>query len=217
MKLPFVSALVFAAAILSAQLYPGHLGMVQSATFRLGDPGTRFELKLDPGQLSKIDGVLKSHAQEQLRLSQQMANANDAQGIQKQMEKLDASTASKLLDLLSASQKTRLRQIALQENGAYALRNAGIAKEVGLTPEQRTKIEGISTATIKAMDDLSATMAEEAVKVPDKKKAAVFKRYQPKLDALEKKGKDSILALLTAPQKTKWQSLLGKPFPTPKK
>ena len=221
MKLRIVTLLLCAVAVASAQLYPNKLAMIQSASFYMSDPRIQLELKLTPDQVQGVNTILGEHAETQRGISEKLAKAKDTQygQIQSEMDKLDLATSDKLIAALNLTQKKRLKQIAYQENGAFALRNAAIAKEVGLAPAQRTKIETICQATSKSMDDVNAKMADEIVKVPNSgtkagedKKNAIAKKYIPVLDGMEAKAKKDILATLTPAQSKKWQSMLGKPF-----
>jgi len=219
MKTRLVFLFLSAVAAASAQLYPTKLAMIQSASFSMGETRIQFELKLSEDQVKSVTGILSEHATSQQGISDQLAKAKADQfaAIQAQMDKLDLTTSDKLIAALTLPQKTRLKQIAYQENGAFALRNAGVSKDVGLSADQRAKIEAICQSTTKSLDDVSGKMADEIQKVPagkggDSKRNAIVKRYDPQLNKMEANAKSSILAVLTPAQRKKWQTMLGKPF-----
>lgn len=227
MKLKLIPLLICAAAAASAQLYPAKLGMVQDASFHLGEPRVQIELKMSSAQVQSVVDLLNKHAEGQRGFGTQLNSAKPDQygAIQRQMDALDGQTSSRLVGTLTVPQKKRLRQMALQANGPFAIRNISVAQDLALTPEQRQKVEAVAQTTIKTMDALSGKQADDIVKLPqpnpqdtkavktyESKKITIMKRYQPQLDQIEKKGKNGVLALLTPAQKTKWKTLLGKPF-----
>ncbi|MBN9504354.1 MAG: hypothetical protein BGO01_11950 [Armatimonadetes bacterium 55-13] len=227
MKIPTVIGLIAMAAIGASQLYAEKLGMVAKAAFHLNDFRYKTELKLSSTQVDKINSIFASHNSAQTGFSDALAKAKPDQyaGIVVKQEKLDQQTANQLLAVLSSVQKGRLEQLAYQETGPWALRNAALAGKLGLSAQQRASIESLAKATLATIDDLSAKMGEAIEKIPapktgdtkaskayEKKVNAVASQYNPKIDAADEKGKTGVLAVLTAAQLSKWKGLLGKPF-----
>lgn len=204
---------------LSAQLYPSTLGIVGSKVFHLGEPRVQFELKIDSEQAKQIAKLLAEHNEAQVSISNQLGSAKPDQygALQAKLAERERSSSKNLLSLLSISQLKRFKQIALQSEGPFALRNVDVAKQVGLAPDQRAKIEAIAQTTLKALDELSAKMGSDIEAAPtgksgDKKRQAIVRSYEPKMNAAEKSGEAQVLAVLTPKQKAEWKKSLGAPF-----
>jgi hypothetical protein len=101
--------------------------------------------------------------------------------------------------VLNAEQQTRLKQITLQQRGPQALADAEVATAVGLTDEQKQKVEAISQEVRGAMREAfqGGGGGGEA---------------REKLEALRKSSGEKIQALLTPEQQAKWKELTGEPF-----
>lgn len=114
---------------------------------------------------------------------------NSREEWRQKMGDLAAKEDKALEDMLAPPQAKRLQQIALQQRGAFALAEPEVAAAVGLSDEQKTKIQSIGKQVFSGMPGRSHH------RPPDWKKA-----------------KEQILSLLTADQKQKWDKLTGEPF-----
>lgn len=115
--------------------------------------------------------------------------------------KMMAERDAKIKGILNATQYKRYHELRLQQQGPSALTDPATAKLVGLTKAQQDKVAAIQT---KAMESMRSQF--QGGGQPDREKMRA---------AFEKMRKDTetkILGTLTAPQKTKWNALLGKPF-----
>ena len=61
--------------------------------------------------------------------------------MREEMEKLNNEASAKLAEVLDDNQQKRLMGIQIQVNGANSLFDAAIAKELGVTEDQKTKLE----------------------------------------------------------------------------
>ena len=202
-----------------AQLYPSKLGLLSSAALRLSEIRIRTELHISEGQGDSISKLLSSHAGQQQAISKELAKAKPEQysAIQAKLDKVEAATAKSILGVLQPSQKERLMQLAIQDAGIFALKNGEIAAKVGLTPDQKTKVQEIATLAVATSDELGAKMAEQLQAVPqgkagDAKRKGIVKAFEPKIKQTETKAEAQVLALLSKAQVAKWKSLKGKPF-----
>jgi hypothetical protein len=100
--------------------------------------------------------------------------------------------------LLEAPQLQRLQQITLQQQGGLALATKPTADELGLSATQRKEVDGILE---KLMDQLKD--ASDAPRGPE--------RWQ-RAQEIRKSAGESMLALLTSEQQTRWNALIGEPF-----
>lgn len=199
MKRNLIAVIAFAAA--------ASLAMAQgSAPARQGNRPQGGRMRMGGGQMMGMGLVYRPEVQTELKLtaaqkatlaklrSNMMAKMQpkngkrpDPKAMGAEMQKAQASIDK----LLSAAQKQRLGQLRLQRSGAFALLEPSVAKQLGLTAAQKTKIEAIQKA---------------AFKPPTNGQRPNFNRAT--LDAT----KNKMLGVLSAAQKTKWKAMLGKPF-----
>lgn len=212
-------ALIILSGLALAQLYPTRVGLMGGMALRLSEPRYQMELKLDDNQVGEIINVFKSLATTQSALGKEIARAKPDQydAIHRRQEQAEVDSANKIVGLLSAAQRERLMQLALRETGPFAMRNPEVAKRIGLTNDQRVKLNALAAKTIRAMDDLHATLGSQLEAVPqgksgDKRREAIMKSFEPKLKSAENQADSQVLALLTASQKQAWQKALGAPF-----
>lgn len=219
MKRIIILALVLVAGAAMAQLYPSKLGISGAMSLRLSEPRWQSELKINDEQAKKIQSAFDSLVAAQNEMSAAISKAKPEQyaGIQLKQEKAEKESATKILSSLSATQKNRLLQIGLQDAGPFALRNADIAKKIGLTNDQRLKVNAIATKTIATLDEVHAKVGEQMAAAPqgksgDKKRTAIMKSFEPKLNQIEKQAEGQVLAVLTPAQVQSWKKALGTPF-----
>ncbi len=219
MKNVFSLALIALAGLAAAQLYPVKVGLTGAISLRLSEPRYQMELKVDEGQAREIGGVFQGLAAIQDQLSQEIARAKSDQYavIHQRQEQAEMDASRRIIGLLTASQKNRLLELALQETGPFAMRNAEVAKRIGLTNEQRTKLNTIAAKTIATMDELHAKLGAQLEAAPqgksgDKKREAIMKSFEPKIKQAETQAESQVLALLTPTQKQAWKKALGVPF-----
>jgi hypothetical protein len=202
--IPILAA--FAAASLSvAQLYPQGKTLPERVAFRLVQSHVQHEVGLSPRQIDAIQGIVSA-------LQQKISGSGDAGRI----ERLEQSSSKEILLTLNPGQLARVRQLAIQEEGPFALRDQSVSREVGLTPAQKSSIEVIAKRTIGAIDALGAKVASEIDKLPrsapEKKRQQIGNNYIKQSEAIESKGEAEVLALLSKAQKAKWTAIQGKPF-----
>lgn len=202
-----------------AQLYPSKTGLLGSMALRLADPVFKTELKISEVQTQKIGEHFKALQAAQERSSEEASKAKPDQyeAIQKRLEKVELDSANKIISVLSQHQKGRLMEIALQDAGPFALRNADVARKIGLSNEQRIKINAVAAKTIATLDEIHAKMGSQLEAAPpgkagDAKRAAIVKSYEPRLKEIEKTSEAQVLATLTPAQLKNWKTALGVAF-----
>jgi len=206
MKLQFTFLVaILAIAFSSAQLYPRGRSLAESVAFRLVQPYVQIELGLTGRQKDGISKIL-SNSQRKI----QSARGGE------QVEKLERDAAKEILMTLNGTQMARVRQLAIQETGPFALRDPSVANEVGLTPTQKSSIEAVARKTIKALDTLGTKMASQIDNLPknapEKRKQQIGNEYIKESERIESKAGAEVIGLLSKAQKTKWSALQGKPF-----
>jgi Spy/CpxP family protein refolding chaperone len=167
------------------------------------------DLKLNDDQKTKLS-ALREKAQEKRREMMQSLAGNGGGGgggrIQisdeqrKAFTKLSEDNAKELSAVLTPEQNKRLREIWVQTSGQRVLQNAEIAKELGISADQKTKI-----------DDLFAKQMEATMALFQNRDLDQEER-RSKMENNNKVLADEINKVLTETQKTKLKEMSGAPF-----
>ena len=170
--------------------------------FLLIQPTSLNDLRLDEGQRARVadlssragkrwmetfgDPDRLPHAADRVRLGLEQARANQAE----------------IETILTSTQQHRLRQIALQSEGAGAFREPEVVDALRLTSEQRERIRAIEEeALIGQLREMRSGIAPvEGAKARGPKGPSAWER---------------ILAVLTADQSRRWRELVGEPIRGP--
>lgn len=136
-----------------------------------------------------LESLPESGAEREMKLEEHRKNAR---------EKL----AKKLKETLGPEQQKRLRQLTLQQEGAFALGQDDVRKELNITEEQMHKFMAI-------VQDLK--MRVQAL-VKEAQAGGKPEELRPKVEQLRKDHAKELEAVLTDAQKTQWKELLGPPF-----
>jgi len=158
----------------------------------LSQKSVQEELKLNGDQL-KAAADLNEARHDLLR---NFKNKSSEEWKQK-MDDLAAKDKA-LPDLLTPAQAKRLQQIALQQRGAFALAEPDVADLLGLTEEQRTKVQSIGAQAFVGLPG----PGRHGPRPPDWKK----------FEEAARKAKEQMLALLSVDQRMQWDKLIGEPF-----
>ena len=175
--------------LLAAAICPAQRSMI-GATSRLMltmSPDVKKELKVTKDQDKKIQEAMKV-MQAELQSGSRQIDLSDPMG----------SMDLDLTPILDPAQRTRLEELYLQANSGYALADPKVAAALALTDEQKEKAATAkSEATTELMKLMGEMRSNSAVKA--------LKKRQLELG-------DKMLEILTAEQKTKLETLKGKPF-----
>jgi hypothetical protein len=110
--------------------------------------------------------------------------------------------AKGLKEVLEPGQQTRLRQVTLQQEGAFALGQDAVRNELKITQEQMRKFTAI-------MQELQKSIEREV------KRAQAGENpegLRPRIEQLRGDHAKKLEAVLTDAQKKQWKELLGPPF-----
>lgn len=118
--------------------------------------------------------------------------------LQDAQRKLQEKTQGELKSILSAEQMGRIKQITYQMAGAAALNDAELAKELGLSDEQKGKIKA-------AVDDAQSKTRELFQGGPGE-------GAREKMQEINKARDEQVVGVLTADQKSAFEKAKGKPF-----
>ena len=110
--------------------------------------------------------------------------------------------AKQMKEVLEPGQLTRLRQVTLQQEGAFALGQDEVRKELKITQEQMMKFMAITQELHKKVE----TLVKEA------QSSGKPEEIRPKIEQLRKDQGQKLEAVLTDDQKKQWKELLGPKF-----
>ncbi len=123
-----------------------------------------------------------------------------------EFQKRSDENAAKVYAVLDAGQTSRLKQIYIQQQGSRALTsNADVVKELSLTDEQKSALKTITDESAKKGRELFTGLGRGASE-EDRTKA------NEQRAALTKETTTECMAVLTAAQKTKFDTLKGAEF-----
>ncbi len=118
--------------------------------------------------------------------------------MRKKMEALNQETRKAVEEVLLPHQLERLKQISLQIRGTQALDDPEVAKELGITDEQKQKFAQIREESMNKGRELFTSGQRE--------------QMREKFEALRKETDEKLLAVLTAEQKEKFEKMKGPKF-----
>ena len=110
--------------------------------------------------------------------------------------------------ILSADQRQRLGQIALQCLGSRALREPDVARTLKLTSEQKERLRSIEAEGFRGFGFFERS----------RKEPTAMESFEDRVKAAADRAKAALqkmLAVLTAEQLQQWQGMTGKPFQGP--
>jgi len=183
-----------------------------SNSFLLMRTDVQADLKLTTDQKTKLTAISENTRKQMQELFPRPGSGNtgNAGGGQvnweenrKKMEKISVDADKSINEVLTKTQQTRLGQIAIQMQGAWALLNADNQKTLAFTTKQKNQAQ-----------DLSDNFREAGMALFQKMQDGEIDRDQMKTisDKNQKTLETSLTKLLTAEQKTKFDSMKGLPF-----
>jgi Mg2+ and Co2+ transporter CorA len=110
--------------------------------------------------------------------------------------------AKQLKELLQPEQLKRLRQVTLQQEGAFALGQEDVRKELKITQDQMMKFMAVVQDLQKSVQAL----------VKEAQSGGNPEEIRPKVEQLRKDHAKKLEAILTDAQKKQWKELLGPAF-----
>jgi Spy/CpxP family protein refolding chaperone len=141
---------------------------------------------------------LRETAREEMRTAMDGAGG-DRPAMQKKMAELREQNNKKLQAILLPEQFDRLKQLELQVQGASALAEKDVADALGLGEDQKAKLTSIR-------EEFQAKRGEMFQGGGGGDRQAM----RGKMEELRKTESDQMLAVLTADQKAKFESMKGK-------
>ncbi|MCZ6795386.1 MAG: hypothetical protein O7J95_17415 [Planctomycetota bacterium] len=189
----------------------------------LGSTQVRKELKISGDQAKKIDKVLAAHRAKARELSRASRSrdlsreerrerfeelAKSRQELAKRSAELRRKTEAELDAALKKGQRKRLDAIALQQRGIDGLVSERVVAALELSEETVKKIRAALSNRDEGLRELRGLRRRRGDR-GDRGGSAEVRR---KSRALEKKAKETALALLSQAQLQGFEKLKGKPF-----
>lgn len=148
------------------------------------------ELKLSDEQIKKVQELA-----EKQRANRPNSRKLGGAEFRRQFAEFSKNQNEAVAKILDAKQLKRVKQIALQQEGAFIFIKKEVVTEIKITDEQKEKIREIQRNALKEFTELRRA-GETA-----KKRQEVYKAMHEKL-----------MGVLTAEQRTKLKEMLGEPF-----
>lgn len=120
-----------------------------------------------------------------------------------EMEKQLKEAEAKINEILTDEQEVRIKQIGVQLQGGRALMNETIQKDLGMTADQKKKVNDLNTAQQQANMELFQRVQNQEIS-----REEVGEIMQKNNKILE----EELLKVLTADQKTKFDAMKGPKF-----
>ena len=195
----------------------GELSLLQSSNkliwnaHLLSDVDVQRELKLSDADVTVLRDAQKKFWQTRLEISfQEFLSLPPAE----KRAKVDAHArdyVQAVEGVLSAEQRNRLSQIALQDRSVDAFRSADVLEKLDLTKTQRDRIRArIDDANLASMQYDSLQWGRHR-KRSDEERRSDDEREQQYM-AFKNKTMEQVLAELTPEQRDRWNSMVGPPF-----
>jgi hypothetical protein len=212
-----------------AGAFAGPRTLLQRVSVMITSPDIYLDLKLSGAQLGQCSQIAQGHqnAIEAIGKKYEGATGDQNNAFQSDLDKEGEEFGGKLLAILTPAQTARLKQIALQQVGIFALAEDAPARDLGISPAVQAKVVAIQAKVAKAQNSYEDAVSDALAKIPDpENNETAFKAYLAKQEAIRKSmrpqekvasdaklaGVNQTLALLTPAQKAKWKTMLGKPF-----
>jgi hypothetical protein len=169
----------------------------------LANESVQKELKLDDKQLEKAKELSEKWNSDMQEKREGLQDLSPEERRPKMMEinrEMTASTLKAAGEFLKPEQVARLKQITMQQRHAQAFLDPEVAKQLNLKDSQKTEF-----ATI--VQEAGAEMRTIFQENQDDREAAM-----KKIQELNKKTAEQIVAKLNDEQQKAWKEMLGSPF-----
>lgn len=185
----------------------------------LNNKDLQADLKVTDDQKSKFKDVATKQAdiqkqQRELFTGGGQPDRTKMTEIRTEMTKVNEEATKVLNDTLTAEQKSRLKQIEVQQLGLRAFTNAEVVKELKITDEQKAKIKEITDAVQKELTDagIGGRPMGGRGQGGNQPNAAAQAENRKKRTEINEKAIEKVTAELTDDQKKTLKTLTGEKF-----
>jgi len=176
-------------------------------SFMVYRDGVQEELKLTDEQKDKLEEHLRELLPDAMQFFQSLDGVPGEER-EKKLKEFRQKAEEKLTPVLKATlkedQSKRMRQLGLQQEGAFALWHGApeIAKELKVTDEQRKQFMAVVQEFQKKVGPL----------IKEAQSGGNPEEIRPKVMKIRTEQEGKIEAILTDAQKKQWKEMLGKSF-----
>jgi hypothetical protein len=165
------------------------------------------ELKLTKEQKEKLEQHLQELLPDAMQFFQKIEGLKPEERekeLKAYRQKAQEKLAAVLKETLKEDQRKRVRQLELQQEGAFALWHGDveIGKDLKITDEQRKQFMAVVQDMQKKIEPL----------IKEAQSSGKPEEIRPKVMKIRKEHEGKIEALLTDAQKKQWKEMLGKPL-----
>ncbi len=155
-------------------------------------------------ELKMSDEQIKKATEQVEKQRESFAGLRDLSREERQakMQESEKANQALLAEILKEDQLKRFKEISLQQRGGQALADPEVAQALGLSTEQKDRIQAIQEASQGELRELFEAGAGGGDRAELQKKA----------EALRASVNEKATAVLTPEQQTKWKEMTGAPF-----
>ena len=194
----------------------GRMGMMGGGGLgMLRIPEVQQELKMTQPQIAKLDGAMEAMQESMRELWQSGGNFRQMSPEEraKLMAKGEELQQKAVAGILDQTQLKRFKELSLQQMGAMALLRPSVGKELGITEEQRTKLQDIQREQMRTMLQRGGQGGPGGWQMTPEERQQRMQQFRE----AQAKTQEAMLNVLTAQQKAKWTQMIGKPFKFPER
>lgn len=174
-------------------------------------PEVQTELKLDEAQKDLLQALGEEMRGKMQALFQESQGAPPQERFQK-MNAIRQEGDKKVAEILDPKQRTRLRQLELQQAGLRALAMPDVQETLKLTPEQRQKVGEALRGEGEAMRAAFSGFQFQPGQPPSPEQ---MEEMRKKMTEVRTATDGKLGAILTPQQKTQWTNMQGPKFNFP--
>jgi Spy/CpxP family protein refolding chaperone len=168
------------------------------------------ELNITDEQSAKLAKIADKYDREAAsKLGSGRAVALSAQSIRETGDKLIETSRQEVSSVLNGDQLNRLKQILLQVNGAEALQDKEVAKQIGFTAGESEKLKKLLAQT---SNELRGSLGVGPVGSTDPNQIQIQKLGAQGPAKIDNQVQNQYLGVMTGEQRQKLETLRGAPF-----
>jgi Spy/CpxP family protein refolding chaperone len=198
----------------------GPMGRIGMLLRLMANEQVQKELNLTDDQKTKLTQLgekLRESFRSQMAGMENLSREERQAKFRENMEKMQKEAEAKVPEImgqvaqiLKPEQLIRAKQIQLQLEGAEALQRPEVAEAIGLSDEQKKKLESLAEEGRKKIGEMFEAGRSQGQQGQDGGRER-FAGMREKMDKMRQEGQQQAMAVLTADQKTKLAEIMGKP------
>jgi Spy/CpxP family protein refolding chaperone len=159
----------------------------------------RTALNVTPEQEEKIETI---NDERRDAVQEAYGGGGGRRAAMEEVEKLNQEASAKLAEVLETDQQKRLLGISIQVNGAAALNEPAVVKELDIADEQKAKLREVRDSNREAGFEAMRELRDQDLSQDE---------MREKMREIQQEGDKKVLAVLTSDQQAKFEQLKGEP------